>query len=289
MGKIFDFGDISSSKTSIKKSWYEFRDKLKNGEFTYIDTEKAMETTFLKVFHDLFNTNHGINQIIKRVEEINFPMGRGSKLSETESINYDRFVPKAQFIKSPNRFSPPNVEWLYLALEDSVEATDIAKNEIKVSSGDRFGFCCFKFSDNATDKKIIDLTIAENYNYEDLNDALENYAQEVLKKEKLKALFLRKMPKRENIIDKKEFEKVFLEWGVNTYCKLLSEEIFMPIDTDDKDLEYAPFQTLAQYFLSMGFCGIIYKSTVCKGGKNLVLFDKNLAYPTGTIIDEIII
>ncbi len=288
MGKIFDFGDISSSKTSIKKSWYEFRDKLKNGEFTYIDTEKAMETTFLKVFHDLFNTNHGINQIIKKVEDIHFPMGRGSKLSVTEAANYDRFVPKAQYIKSPNRFSPPNVEWLYLALEDSVKATDIAKNEIQVSSGDRFGFCHFDFADNAANKKIVDLTIAENYNYEDFNDALEAYGQKVLKREIQKALISGKMPKKEKIIDKKGFERVFLQWGVNTYCKLLSEEIFMPIDTDDKNLEYAPFQTLAQYFLSMGFCGIIYKSTVCNGGKNLVLFDKNLAHPTGTIIDEFI-
>lgn len=289
MSNIFDFGDIGNSKNAISETWDEFRTLLKNKKFSYDNTEKAKETTFLRVFNDLFNTNHGINHIIKNVGDIHFSMGRGSILSETEEAVYDRFLPKAQFIKSPNRFSPKGVEWLYLALEDTVKATDIAKNEIRVSSGNRFGFCYFEFTENATNEKIVDLTIAEDYSYENINDALEAYGQEVLKKEIEKAFISGKMPSKGNIANKEEFEKVFLQWSIKTYCKLLSEEIFVPIDTDDKDLIYAPFQTLAQYFLSMGFCGIIFKSTVCRGGKNLVLFDKNLAYPTGTIIDEIIV
>lgn len=289
MSKIFDFGDIGNSKNAISETWDEFRTLLKNKEFSYNNTEKAKETTFLRVFNDLFNTNHGINHIIKNVGDIHFSMGRGSILSETEEAVYDRFLPKAEFIKSPNRFSPKGVEWLYLALEDTVKATDIAKNETRVSSGNRFGFCYFEFAENATNEKIVDLTIAEDYSYENINDALEAYGQEVLKKEIEKALLSGKRPPKGNIANKEEFKKVFLQWSIKTYCKLLSEEIFVPIDTDDKDWIYAPFQTLAQYFLSMGFCGIIFKSTVCKGGKNLVLFDKNLAYPTGTIIDETIV
>lgn len=289
MSEIFDFGNIGNSKKAIFKTWDEFRTLLKNKEFSYDNIEKAKETTFLKVFNDLFNTNHGINHIIKNVGDIHFSMGRGSILNETEEAVYDRFLPKSQFMKSPNRFSPKGVEWLYLALEDTVEVTDIAKKEIRVSHGDRFGFCYFKFAENAINEKIVDLTIAEDYSYENINDALEAYGQEVLKREIKKALLSGKMPPKGNIVNKEEFEKVFLQWSIKTYCKLLSEEIFIPIDTDDKDLIYAPFQTLAQYFLSMGFCGIIFKSTVCKDGKNLVLFDKNLAYPTGTIIDEIIV
>lgn len=289
LSKIFSFGDIGNNKNTIKKTWDEFRDALKNKEFIYNDTEKAKKTTFLRVFNDLFNTNHGINHLIKDVGDINFAMGRGSILSETEDAVFDRFVPKAQFIKKSNRFSPVGVEWLYLALEDTVKATEISKQEIHVSSGKRFGFCYFEFEKTAKNGKIVDLTIADDFEYDDFNEALEAYAKKVLRQERLKALLSRRMPRKKEIINKKEFEKVFLQWGVNTYCKLLSEEIFTPIDTDDKDLEYAPFQTLAQYFLSLGFCGIIYKSTVCKGGKNLVLFDKNLAHPIGTIIDEIII
>ena len=288
MSKFISFGDIGNNKNAIKNTWNEFRDSLMNKEFSYNDTEKAKETTFLRVFNDLFSTNHGICHLIKDISDINFVMGRGSILNETEEAVCDRFLPKAQFIKSPNRFSPVGVEWLYLALEDTVKAIDIAKQEIHVSSGKRFGFCYFEFEKNSQNGKIVDLTIADDYEYDDFNDALESYIQKIFQQEKTKAILLRKLPRRNEIVNQKEFEKVFLQWGVNTYCKLLSEEIFMPIDTDDKDIEYAPFQTLAQYFLTLGFCGIIYKSTVCKGGKNLVLFDKNLAHPTGTIVDEII-
>ena len=77
------------------------------------------------------------------------------------------------------------------------------------------------------------------------------------------------------------------KWITFTYAKLMSENIFLPLETDDKELIYAPFQCLAQYFISKGYSGIIYKSTVCNGGKNIVLFDKLLASPTGKIKDFI--
>lgn len=43
-------------------------------------------------------------------------------------------------------------------------------------------------------------------------------------------------------IIKTEFEKIFTCWGVYTYTKLLSEQIFVPLDIyDDKTITYAPF------------------------------------------------
>ena len=47
---------------------------------------------------------------------------------------------------------------------------------------------------------------------------------------------------------------------------------------------YAPFQTMAQYYISLGYSGIVYGSTVCSVGKNIVLFDKQMAYPSGEIV-----
>ena len=45
-----------------------------------------------------------------------------------------------------------------------------------------------------------------------------------------------------------EFNKLFTKWRVYTYSKLLSEQIFEPLDEkDNKSLMYAPFQTMAQY------------------------------------------
>ena len=73
------------------------------------------------------------------------------------------------------------------------------------------------------------------------------------------------------------------KWLVYTYAKMLSEQIFVPVDANDKKLMYAPFHCMAQYFLSLGYSGIIYKSTVFDKGKNLVLFDKGLAKPVGDI------
>ena len=52
--------------------------------------------------------------------------------------------------------------------------------------------------------------------------------------------------------------------------------------------EDAPFQTMAQYYISCGYSGIIYGSTVCSGGRNLVLFDKGIAHPVGAVEDYII-
>lgn len=40
---------------------------------------------------------------------------RGAKLKALETVSYDRFMPKAEFINEDNRFSPVGVEWLYLA------------------------------------------------------------------------------------------------------------------------------------------------------------------------------
>lgn len=46
---------------------------------------------------------------------------------------------------------------------------------------------------------------------------------------------------------------------------------------------YAPFQTMAQYYSSLGYSGIIYGSTVSEIGRNIVLFNKNIAKPCGAI------
>ncbi len=74
-----------------------------------------------------------------------------------------------------------------------------------------------------------------------------------------------------------------------TYTKLLSEQIFEPLsDVEDKTLMYAPFQTMAQYYIALGYSGIIYGSTVSSVGRNLVLFNKNMALPRGVIEDYIL-
>lgn len=124
--------------------------------------------------------------------------------------------------------------------------------------------------------------------YEDINAQLENSGKVYLSR-----CYERSMKKgrvvipTENEINEMKAEISF--WALHTYLKLLSEQIFTPLaDADDKSLMYAPFQCMAQYFLNKGYVGIKYKSTVCTGAKDIVLFDKTMATPVGSIQDFII-
>ena len=282
------FGDISRSEKAIKDTWYDLCEALKNREFLYYETEKAKLHTFLKVFNDLFYENNGMQYLTVNVHSIKNSLMRGTKLSANEVLNYERFLPKKEFIKSSNRFSPAGVEWLYLALETHILAVDTIKREIRVQTNERFGYCNFELNKDYSNSKIVDLTIADDYDYENLNYEFNNGLRRSADK-KVKNILCGKntIVKGKSLFGIKE-KNMVVKWAVFTYCKLLSEQIFIPIKINDAELEYAPFHTIAQYFISLGYSGIIYKSTVSNGGKNLVLFDKTMAKPFGEIKEEII-
>ena len=285
MGNIFDFSNIENSEITIKKTWNEFREGLKNGLFSYKETDKAKEQTFLKVYDDLFHQHSGIDHKTITIKELKTKfVGRGTILSSDEIPNFERFLPKEKFIKEDNRFSPPRVEWLYLAIGEEDIIHECAQSECRVKKGDSFGFCHFEFDAKYDNCKLVDLTIADNVSYTKLNCSLEEYGQLQVKKGIKKAKKLGYVPRMS--INKKEFEELFIRWGVYSYTKLLSEQIFVPLHaSDNKAITYAPFQTMAQYYISLGYSGIVYGSTICPSGKNIVLFDKHMAYPIGTIED----
>lgn len=198
-------------------------------------------------------------------------------------------MPKAEFINEDNRFSPVGVEWLYLAwASDKNLAEQCTIEECRASTGNRFGICSFEINSANKDEKIIDLTLADEMTYEDINAQLENRGKIYLSRcyeRSMKAG--RAVTFTENEIN--EMKAEISSWALHTYLKLLSEQIFTPLaDADDKNLMYAPFQCMAQYFLNKGYVGIKYKSTVCMGAKDIVLFDKTMATPVGTIQDFII-
>ena len=285
MGQIFDFSEIEKNEKVIRKTWGEFRDALEKGLFSYDEVENAKKCTFLRVYDDLFNQNSGMEHKTVMIKEIkNMLIGRGTILDVKENPDYDRFIPKKEFIKEDNRFSPLGIEWLYLAIGEKDSIHRCAQAECRAKSGDRFGFCYFKFDEKYDEFKLVDLTIADDVSYDELNQRLEAYGQKQVKKGIKKAKVLGYISR--NIVDEKEFKKLFKQWFVYTYSKLLSEQIFEPLDnTDDKSIVYAPFQTMAQYYISLGYSGIVYGSTVCDEGKNIVLFDKNMAFPMGLIED----
>jgi RES domain/HEPN/RES N-terminal domain 1 len=55
--------------------------------------------------------------------------------------------------------------------------------------------------------------------------------------------------------------------------RILNDELSKPIEPDIADIEYLPTQYLAEAILDAGYDGILYASSVVKGGKNVVFFD----------------
>ena len=283
MSKVFDFSGREDCEETIQKNWKEFREALRMNLFSFNEVEKAKETTFLNAYDNMFCQYPEYNTTtLKAIDKCVF--GRGSVLKENEALNYERFIPKKEFIKDDNRFSPPKVEWLYLALGNEEDIHKCAQAECRAKKGDRFGFCHFDFNKDSLELKLVDLTIADDVSYRELDRSLENHAQLF---KKIVAI-IGTTESNVNVVTKK-IEREFVKYIVYIYSKLLSEQIFVPLrDNDNKKIMYAPFQTLAQYYISLGYAGIIYGSTVSDTGRNIVLFDKNAAYPVGSIEDYMV-
>ena len=72
---LFEFSDISKSEETIQRTWEDFRSALATGVFSYneLDAAKA-NTTFLKVFDDLFSHCHPVSipaiNVIRRTKTI---------------------------------------------------------------------------------------------------------------------------------------------------------------------------------------------------------------------------
>lgn len=283
---IFEFSNRSKSEEVIQRTWEDFRSSLATGVFSYneLDAAKA-NSTFLKVFDDLFSHCHKFfDATAESILSSPTILMRAGRLRPADpDPTYSRFIPNKDYITKHNRFSPPRVEWLYLAIGDSCDAENCALKECRAVEGELFGLCQFKLNENYSEKTLVDLTIGEGVLYEDLNRQLENSADEIRNREVKKAVdgIMRKgYAKKPYVSDIKE---KFTRWAAYTYARLLSKQIFVPVETKDKELMYSPFQCMAQYFLSLGYEGIVYSSTVFPKGKNVVLFDKNVATPIGTI------
>lgn len=286
---IFDEKSLAHSEETMKRTWAEFGDALARKIFEYTDTDGALAVTFLKQFDQWFQ---GIGKAEMSITLSDFfknkCIGRGTiiKPSEPEDVPpYDRFMPISKFITEDNRFSPSGIEWLYLAVGDTQEIIqEGAEKECRVKYGDRFAFCNFKTNPDYPNLKVVDLTIADEMTYEDINNKLRELEKREYDKAyryaKKNGLLMYKLYYKNDYI-----EQDIAKWSLHTYSKMMSKNIFVPIKTDDKKLVYAPFQTLAMYFIREGFDGIVYSSTVCPESKNIVLFNKEYAIPYGDVAD----
>ena len=282
---FFDFSGIFDCEETFRQTWEDFRLALATGVFSYDDLDAAKaNTTFLKVFDNLFPYFHPfLDASAESILSCSTTLMRAGRLRPTDpDPTYSRFIPNKDYITQHNRFSPPGIEWLYLAIGDPCIAENCALRECRAVAGELFGLCQFKLNEEYSEKMLVDLTIAEDVPYEDLNRQLENSVDEIYNLEVKKAVdsIMRKGSKMPDDSDSREKAT---RWAAYTYARLLSKQIFVPVETEDKELMYSPFQCMAQYFLSLGYEGIVYSSTVFPKGKNVVLFDKDAATPIGKI------
>lgn len=297
MKELFDFSEIKKSEKTIQKIWESFRCDLASKFFRYDDIDSALDTLFLKVFNDLFS--HGHKWLEKELCDVlnsSTDIVRAAHIKDgAPTPNYDRFIPNTKFITSHNRFSPPCVEWLYLAIGTNIKhgtefslAEKCALKECRASIGDHYALCFFRLKDDYKKKNVVDLTIAMDSNYEEINKALEQHGEQIYKREVLRGIASGLTTGTVKKPDAKDLIPVIEKWAVYTYARLLTEQIFLPLTTEDREIMYSPFQCMAQYFLSKGYAGIVYSSTVFPAGKNLVLFDKQAAEPYNPIKDIIV-
>ncbi len=271
---LFDFGDIKKSEATIKNTWNEFRVALANKTFKYDEVDSALTTTFLKVFDDLFANCCVRLERSLDVFQTDGYLARGTKLKAPETVSYDRFLPKAEFINEDNRFSPVGIEWLYLAwASDKNLAEQCTIKECRASTGNRFGICLFEINSANKDEKIIDLTLADEMTYEDLNAQLENSGKAYLSR-----CYERSMKKgrvvipTENEINEMKAEINFFGRCIRILSYYLSRFLLHWLMQTIKSLMYAPFQCMAQYFLNKGYVGIKYKKYCLYGGKGYCAF-----------------
>ncbi len=291
MDDFFDDSNRDSCDVTVRNTWSEFRQKLSDKEFLYDDVNAALQTVFMKVFDGLFqSTRRYFDKAAEDVLSDDTYVMRAAKLNPGDpEPDYDRFIPNAAFMTEDNRFSPPGVEWLYLAFsdkrscdEDFSIAEKCALKECRAAKDEKFALCEFRLDKSNEGKKVVDLSIADDIKYADINLTLSKVMQNTYVREINELILALKMGMKPQV-NSDDIKTGLEKWSVCTYAKLISEQLFLPLTTEDKSIMYAPFQCLAQYFLSNGYYGIVYSSTVFPEGKNIVLFDKNFASPVGKI------
>lgn len=245
----------------LGRQWKVFRRNLLNGRLHYTNLDDLMEVAFMRQFNDMFQ--HERQNLEVRLSKVKY-LYRAASGGE---YTYDRLIPNPQYANL-NRMNPQGELFLYLGYDDKRRryndqfsfAEQTCLYEIRAANGDIISMCEFSITEEARRKKVINLVQGINKSYDDL----------------IFDLAIAEM--RRNPV---QYSRVL----GRIYLKMIADEIFVPIENgQNRGHEYAPFHAFAHYFRAQGYAGIIYKSTVLDGGKNLVLFNPDDAgYVDGTM------
>ena len=269
--------------------------------------KKQRDIDYKKNFLDVFDDLHE-NCIIKYEGIFIKKLGELKNLYRAQRgkhfDDYERMIPKPEHVKNKNRWNPEGIAFIYLGYDNGIKQFDgdinyIEKTcfeELRLKNDEYVSVCKFKpLKNNA---KIINLCYEDisydeiEYKSEEFMNILTNVqANKILndiqyqkaintslnKENIIKKIIEKELDNKEiRPIIKKETE-VFLG---NLIMKGIDEAVFLPVENEeDPELKaYIPFHYLADYLISKGYSGILYRSTRMNKrgfkGKNLVLFNK---------------
>jgi hypothetical protein len=266
-------------------------------------SDNVMEKNFLEVFDDIHESciSKYESIFVKRLGDLKnlYRAQRGKHFD-----NYERMIPKEEYVKNKNRWNPEGVAFIYLGLDEEVKQYDEVINfiektcfeELRLKKDEYVSIC--KFKPVKSEGKIINLCY-EDISYDEIDRKSEEFMNMITKVEINEILTnkkyheeIRSSMKKEEVI-KKIIEKEINEKQIrsiirketeiylaNLIMKSIDEAVFLPVDTEeDPELKaYVPFHYLANYLISKGYSGILYRSTrmnkIGLKGKNLVLFNK---------------
>lgn len=252
----------------VRKVWIDFRKNVINN--LDLDFTEFKEKGFLKIYDDYFRHSQFTQMATLSITDFeSYKIGRGV-IEERELLNLQRFIPDEKYINESNRFSPSHCAWLYLAIgTDERKIQNTSRAECRAEKNRDFAFCEFRLTNKVG--KIIDLTVAddgrvykEKREYNNCKNALTDISTSI------------------EMLHGNEYIRYKTDRCLSLlFANLISYQLFIPLEDEknNKNDVYAPFHILAKYFISEGYDGIIYRSTVYPGGKNMVLFDKSLAKP----------
>ncbi|EGT4823552.1 hypothetical protein E1H24_17515 [Clostridioides difficile] len=256
---------------NVKKKWNDAKEKLSIDKIKYDDLSKILCLDFYRNFDDMFKY---------RGKEIDVKLGNIKILLRgvgEKCNNYSRFIPNKKYV-SINRFNPKDRVFIYLGVElkdngcknnfENVKETCIKElGAYKLKNNNNYvSIMEFIVPSEYTKLKVLDLTIADSYKYDEIISKIYYISSNLKNKE----------------IIKKKINKYL----IYIYLKLISDYIFELVETDnakEKEYEYAPFHVFANYIQNKRYNGIIFRSTRNSSGKNLVLFNPTYVNPKGNI------
>lgn len=240
----------------IDIQWDEIKSIMNQDNFDYKDINCVRKVDFFdRLFQILENDNAFLLANQNDIKHI-------FRSAECVWDNHERFIPKFKYA-SINRMNGKDKIYYYFGISYKKYSDDAIKtcfHEIRLDK-DFATVCEFKLKDNL---KIIDLTKDDNPPKTEAEaiDYLKKYVNKTNDQHKGIKLALSKL-----------FFSIFSDSGA-----------FTPIDKkntteEQTKLMYMPFWTLAEYLETKNYDGMIFSSSVCKEGKNLVIFNLNNAYP----------